>query len=322
MIRLKRLAQLAFHHSGALALLRHANRRTLRILMYHRFPAEHTHTFRLQCEHMVRHYRPISLTEAANHFKTGTALPENALAITIDDGYRDFYYNGYPSLKQFGIPATMFVTTGVIDGLTWFWWDKLHFALLATPLQSVSLAGEQNVPLRNAEEREAALHRIADAMTRVPNRERLALIDSLPALLQVEVPVSPPERFRPLGWAEIREMRSNGIEFGAHTVTHPILSRVESMEELRQEIEVSRDRVAEELGVPTRHFCYPSGRAEDLNAKVRQLAATAGFETAVTTEQGLNLPGADLLLMKRIGVEPECEDFYFARQVAGFRLNH
>ena len=320
MIAPKTVAAFAFHHAGPVALIRRANRKSLRILMYHRFPTEDADQFRRQCEHIIHFYRPISLTHAARHFRDNIALPENAVVVTIDDGYRDFYLHGYPALKSFGIPATMFLTTGVIDGLTWFWWDKLNFALDHTPLQSISIAGERDVPLLTPNQRQAALDRIAEAMTKLPNQDRLITIDSLPDLFKVKIPLAPPEKFAPLNWDEIREMARNGVEFGAHTVTHPILSRVESVQELRSEMEISRDRIAAELGMPIRHFCYPSGRPEDLDGRVKQLAESAGFETAVTTHHGFNKPGADLLLMSRIGADPHYGHYYFARQLAGFRV--
>lgn len=319
MTSLKTAAEFAFHHSG-IPLLRRRNRKKLRILMYHRFPAAHAENFHQQCRYIARHYRTITLTEAGRHISSRTPFPDHSMVVTVDDGYRDFYPNAYPALKEFGIPATLFLTTGVLDGLTWFWWDKLQLALDTTPKQSISIAGQHNVPLDSPQAREAALHRIADAMTKIPNSERLALVDNLPALFDITVPASPPEKYQVLRWDEVREMSKHGIDFGAHTVTHPILSRVETTESLRQEMATSRDRIAEELGKPTLHFCYPSGRREDLDGRVKQLAAAAGFQTAVTTEPGLNLLMADLLLLKRVGVDPHLNFHYFARQLAGFRL--
>ena len=194
---LKTLAEFAFHHSG-IPLLRRRNRSKLRILMYHRFPSEHAESFRGQCRHIARHYRPMTLTQAGRHLQNGTPFPDNALVVTVDDGYRDFYPNAYPALKEFGIPATLFLTTGVVDGLTWFWWDKLQMALDTTPKQSISLAGERNVPLDTPQARDAALHRIAEAMTKVPNSERIELVEGLPALFDVAIPTSPPEKYQAL----------------------------------------------------------------------------------------------------------------------------
>jgi hypothetical protein len=65
------------------------------------------------------------------------------------------------------------------------------------------------------------------------------------------------------------------------------------------------------------HFCYPNGRPEDISEEAVACVRQAGFETAVTTETGLNYPGADLHRLKRIPADPEYPDFYFEEVVAG-----
>lgn len=297
MISPRSLAQIVFHRSGLLRVVRHRNRKCLRILMYHRFPDADTAAFDRQCRHIQDHYHALSLSEAGRLLKSGSALPDNALVITVDDGYEDFYRNAFPALRQHGIPATVFLTTGFLDGLTWLWWDRVRVALERTPAKD-------------------SFDSTVEALTRVPNQERLRTIESMAQ----GVDATPPTLYVPLRWDQAREMSKHGIDFGAHTVMHPILSRIETEGELRWEIEQSRDRIAQELGTRTLHFCYPSGRPEDLDGRTRQLVEAAGFETAVTTEPGFNSPGADLLLMRRIGVEPGNTPHYFKQQLAGFRV--
>lgn len=45
----------------------------------------------------------------------GTELPENPVLITFDDGYLDNYTQAYPILKKYGLKATIFVITGLMD---------------------------------------------------------------------------------------------------------------------------------------------------------------------------------------------------------------
>ncbi|MDB6110764.1 MAG: Polysaccharide deacetylase, partial [Pedosphaera sp.] len=75
--------------------------------------------------------------------------------------------------------------------------------------------------------------------------------------------------------AQIREWLAAGHEIGAHTLTHPFLTRI-SLERAREEISASKKKLEDCFGQPIRHFCYPYG---DWNAAVRDLVREAGYET-------------------------------------------
>jgi peptidoglycan/xylan/chitin deacetylase (PgdA/CDA1 family) len=109
------------------------------------------------------------------------------------------------------------------------------------------------------------------------------------------------------------------MEFGAHTVTHPILSRVSGSAEMRGEIEGSKRRIEEELGGGVEHFCYPNGSERDFTGEAVEVVRAAGFRTATTTTLGIVSPGDDALRLRRIGVEPGYEERYFAECAAALR---
>lgn len=97
---------------------------------------------------------------------------------------------------------------------------------------------------------------------------------------------------------QVREWLAAGHEIGAHTCTHPHLTQV-PLAKAREEIFASRQKLEDLFGVPVRHFCYPYG---DYNPAVRDLVAEAGYETAVTTESGVNLVGVDRFTLRRFTV--------------------
>ena len=96
--------------------------------------------------------------------------------------------------------------------------------------------------------------------------------------------------------AQIREWLAAGHEIGAHTLTHPRLTRL-SPEAAREEIAGSRKKLEDLFGHSIRHFCYPYG---DWDERVRGLAEDAGFETACTTESGINTTETPPHALKRI----------------------
>ena len=128
------------------------------------------------------------------------------------------------------------------------------------------------------------------------------------------MPDSIPAEYEPLRREEIRAMAQAGIEFGAHAATHPILTRVGDTVRLRAEIEGCRQRLEELLDSPVRHFCYPNG---DWDERSLAMVRASGFDTAVTTELGLNRGDSDPFLLRRIGVEPYFSNTTFRHYTAG-----
>jgi peptidoglycan/xylan/chitin deacetylase (PgdA/CDA1 family) len=314
---LKRAARAAFHHTGVLRFARWVNRNGLRILMYHRFPDRAG--LEAQCRHLRACYRPLSMSEVADRLKTGEPFPANSAAVTVDDGYRDFLEVAYPIFAAHGISATVFLVTGFLDGNLWLWVDQVRYACLHTKRQSFRL-GEREFVLGEGTQRGQIATELCETLKLLPNEERLEALRNFPELLQVSIPERPPQEYQPLAWDDVRMMARHGMEFGAHTRTHPVLSRVCSAAELADEIAGSKRRMEEMLDGPVRHFCYPNGARQDIGIDAVDMVRESGFHTAVTTEAGLNFPGADRYQLRRIGVDSRYEEGYFQRCAAAFRI--
>ena len=303
---IKRAVKAAFHAAGGMSVARWANRARPRILMYHRF-AERDAIAR-QCAHIRKYYTPVSLGQVSEWLMAGGGWPDNALAVTVDDGYRDFYQVAYPVFREYEIPATVYLVSDFLDRRLWLWVDRVRWAYL----NSEAAAGSRPERLRMAQER-------IEAAKRMKNQERLEWLDRLPGELKVRIPEEAPEEYGALRWGEVRDAAQNGMEFGAHTRTHPILSMVEGERELRDEIGGSKRRIEEELGRAVNHFCYPNGSVQDFSAAAVEVVRAAGFRTATTTERGFVTAKADALRLRRIGVEPGLDEQYFAECAAGLR---
>jgi peptidoglycan/xylan/chitin deacetylase (PgdA/CDA1 family) len=118
---------------------------------------------------------------------------------------------------------------------------------------------------------------------------------------------------RPLTWEQIREMHARGIEFGSHTLTHPMLAQVPA-DEARREIAESRALIEDRLGARVSLFCYPRG---DHDIRVKRLVAECGYDAACTTIPGVNGQGADLLALRRTYISRRDTTAEFAKKVAG-----
>ena len=96
--------------------------------------------------------------------------------------------------------------------------------------------------------------------------------------------------------AQVRDWLAAGHEIGSHTLTHPWLTRL-PIDHAREEIVASKKSLEDLFGRSVDHFCYPYG---DWNEAVCDLVREAGYQTAVTTEFGVNGVDARPLALKRI----------------------
>src|SRR6185503_4923927 len=111
---------------------------------------------------------------------------------------------------------------------------------------------------------------------------------SLAGLLEgLGEPGSPAQRDLMLSWEDVLALRGLGFRIGAHTVSHPILSRL-TLDRAREEILGSRRAIEAAVGYSPRAFAYPNGGAADYTSDVVDLVRAAGFTCAVTTKFGMN----------------------------------
>lgn len=97
---------------------------------------------------------------------------------------------------------------------------------------------------------------------------------------------------------QLRAWHAAGMEVGAHTRTHPHLSRCDDAT-LRDEIGGSKRELEDAIGAPIPQFCYPYGDHDDrVVAEVRD----AGFAAATTTRRGRARPGDDAWRLPRIPI--------------------
>jgi peptidoglycan/xylan/chitin deacetylase (PgdA/CDA1 family) len=72
------------------------------------------------------HYHAVSVSQIVESFNHGVSLPDHPVAITFDDGYRDFYTDAYPILKQYGLHGEAYIITSVVDKDRYMTWQMLH----------------------------------------------------------------------------------------------------------------------------------------------------------------------------------------------------
>jgi peptidoglycan/xylan/chitin deacetylase (PgdA/CDA1 family) len=98
-----------------------------------------------------------------------------------------------------------------------------------------------------------------------------------------------------LAWPEIREMQGQGFAFGAHTMTHPDLTRL-SADRIEAEVRGAKTTIEEATGVPVTSFAYPFGCYDRCSRAIVQQY----FACACSDELGFVAPGGDIYALKRV----------------------
>lgn len=234
--------------------------------------------------------RLLSLEDAISEYCLGESRDDNkgpSVAFTVDDGYLDFMEVGLPVFEAFGCPVTCFVVPDVIDGKSWFWWDRLDFVLRRLPVDrmSVELQGERLEVRRSTDEfswRRPAVHMLKGRSEAF----RSEFLAALEREAKVTLPSDVPREYRVMTWDAIRDCERRGVRFGAHSMSHPVLSQVPK-ERAEHEMLGSVQRLKTELKNPSSVFCYPYGLTYDFGSREVEILREGGVTHAVSALPGV-----------------------------------
>ncbi len=279
------------------------DRGRLTILMYHRVVEQldplspYTPTAEVFDRHMetlANGFKVLPLSEAIERLRN-SSLPRRAACVTFDDGYRDNYTVAAPVLKRYGLPATIFVSTGFLDGGR-MWNDSVIEAVRGA---SGSLINARDIGLGvhaigDDSARSATIAKLLDQLKYLPIAERSEKVNDLCAIIGAVLPTD-----LMLSTEEVRAARHANIEIGGHTVNHPILTQIDDRQ-ARSEIADSKAHLEQILREKITLFAYPNGRPnQDYLVRHAAMVKEAGFVAAVSTASGAAKHDSDLFQLPR-----------------------
>ena len=206
------------------------------VYMYHRFGEPDYPSTNITLDQFQKHlqefdkqeYNVLSLEFIIDSIITETPLPENTVAISIDDGDKSILTKAWPLIKKYGYPVTIFIATEPID------------------------AKYNNY----------------------------------------------------LTWDEIRLLKKEGADIGAHTRTHPHMHKL-TTEEIKNEIEHSNKRFLNELNEVPKLFAYPFGEA---NENVINIIKDYGFKASFGQHSGIINETSDFNYLPRFSLNEKYGD--------------
>jgi len=283
--RLKHTVATLAQMLGVWTVLERAQRRSWTVVCYHRVlpEAERARYFcpdlvvtpealHAHCAVYRQHYEVVTVAEGWRRTQCGDFGAKPLLSLSFDDGYRDNFIHAAPILEEHGLRGSFYVIAGLVGTRERPWYDRVAAALPD----------------------HASARAQVEALKQLPDAERRAAVEAIVA--QSTNPDTPADHDLIMDAAQLKVLVQHGHEIGAHSMTHPILTRMEETG-LDAEIAGARRALSLAAGCDIAGFCYPNG---SYTPAIAQTVATAGFDYALTTRQGKNRPYAAAMELARV----------------------
>jgi peptidoglycan/xylan/chitin deacetylase (PgdA/CDA1 family) len=274
--------------------------------------------FAAQMDFIRPRFNVVAVSDVLAWLRGQQPLPSNPLLITFDDGYRDNLDYALPILQERNLPAVIFLATDYTGEISPFYWDLLAYCFHHTPQTEVDLplAGRQR--WGDEKSRAVVMANWLYILKKLPDDEKRLIIKQLPQTLAVSIPADAFAGLH-LTWDQVRTLVAAGVDMGAHTESHPILTRI-SLDQARREVTGSKKRIEAEINRPVTTFAYPNGLAADFNPALQRLLQQTGFEAAFTLLPGPARPAEvrrTPLAVRRILIQHKDTLPRFAAKVIG-----
>jgi len=236
-----------------------------------------------QIKYLSDHFEVIHLSHLSKYRNMKLSKP--LAIVTFDDGFYNNYEIAFPILKKYNVPASIFITTSLIDSNDTVWFCHLINALQQTKITQftwlndvydISSEGSlgqvsSRIQSKIKEKHPAVLNKMLEDLFVILGYKKEAFFDKKSS-------------FAMLTTGNIKEMKNSKlVEFGAHTHNHYILSKLttdESEAEIYNSIKLINSWVEEN----TKIFSYPNGRIQDYTDAHKKALRNKDIEYAVSTE--------------------------------------
>jgi peptidoglycan/xylan/chitin deacetylase (PgdA/CDA1 family) len=254
-----------------------------------------------------------TLDSMVERLRYGRCDGTRRIALTFDDAYRDVIEYGYPVMKAYDVPFTLFVASDFASGRGLLWWQVLEEVVAASEHIEASIGGRAYAcaAATPAEKARAFDMLYWPLRALAPTARIVETVAGLAARAGLDLEGHVAREC--LNWDELRALKGEPlVSFGAHTMSHALLAR-EDDERVLAEISGSMDRIEAELGVRPRHLAYPVGDTSAASLREFAAARAVGLSSAVTTNPGVitQSAAADLWSLPRISLNGEFQDLRY-----------
>ena len=266
--------------------------------------------FEKQLDYLSSHFELVFASEVC-HPASSNGL---RVAITFDDGLRNTREAALPLLEKYGARATIFVLPCVVP---WLWPAEIRERLSGALRSGVDLDVTK----------ESDVDRIVNDLKSMSQAAFQARIDQIRAVTSFDPSSSWLAAHELMSADELRSLPEDLIEFGAHTIHHPILPSLDH-KSLEREIVDVKGQLETMLERPIKTFSYPNGDFDNRSLDLVQQHYDAAFstETAIGAHRDQdNLRGNRYLINRLHGVDRAADlplkMYQFINQGHGFTMD-
>ncbi len=230
----------------------------------------------------IQHVEKIlSLTPALSK---GEGAEKPLAAIVFDDGYKDYIEYALPILKKHNLPSSMYVVTSCVESGIPPWTYVLDNALANTRNKNLDIDTSllpselKNTLWKNEADKIAFAKKLKPYLKQVSDTARRTIFEQIiHSLNDVEAPKN-----LMMNWKEINEIKNAGTVIGSHTLSHPLLAKIENETEIENELSVSAKKIKENTGEFPLTISYPIGSFDE---RVKKIAKKTGYKFGLAVEQ-------------------------------------
>jgi peptidoglycan/xylan/chitin deacetylase (PgdA/CDA1 family) len=263
--------------------------------------------FDSQISALRRRYAIIGEAEAVEVINKVRPRTGTAVLLTFDDGYLDNLQVAVPVLRSHGVKGLFFLVTDYLRNpaqLTW--WDRIAWLVRQCRGQTIRLT--RPIALRVTIKHDNMTAAIRDIL-RIYRSASLQDCSAIEAELEACAGKRGPATFdrQLMNWEEARQLRLAGMDIGAHTHSHNILSKL-SLEHQRAELALCAELIEDNVGARPRTLAYPVGSRQAFDGGTRKLAEELGFEAAFSFYGGTNVVGQiDRFDVRRVALADDAD---------------
>jgi len=278
--------------------------------------------FERQMRELRLNWNPVSVEQIRQSIEEGVLLPDRAVLVSFDDGYRNNFTVAVPILEKYQIPAIVFITTDMIGTGKLVWAVELIDRLVSWEQSQFTLGGTKYaLPPPNTPERTWAVMAMMGAIRSLSSQELQPFKERIWSETTLDLsPNWKKELYEFMNWDEVRQLQKKGIAVGAHTVTHPVLSKLEPAE-LERELSESKQHIEQELGGLIDTLAYPFGSRYDYSDAVIDKARELGYKIGFTLTERRNHEVLESMRIDRICISNDLSFASFRALISGIRSN-
>ena len=243
----------------------------------------------------------LSMNEVVEIYNNDKEWPENAVAVTFDDGFQNNYLYAADILDSYKVPATFYICAGMVNTNRMFWVDIIEDCINRTRNSNldINLNKQKHFNLNNDKNKIDTINEIKKYCKSMDSKKKNNIINELIKNTNVSPSVESSPDYKIMTWNELNELKNNSLfTIGGHTLNHEIMS-AQNIEKMKMDVKATLSLLNYNLNQKTVHFSYPEGQIHHYNDTVISSLIDCGIICSPSAIDGINF-GEDLFNLKRI----------------------